>query len=78
MIWTLLGSSVGCWLLAEYAHYLAERTRNEAQYTWSTPRRKALFSNAAKIDTAGRLAVGLLAVNLLWALVELFKLVGVL
>ena len=78
MIWTLLGSSVSCWLLAEYAHWLAERTRNEAQYTWSTPRRKALFRNAAKIDTAGRLAVGLLAVNLLWALVELFKLVGVL
>lgn len=78
MIWTLLGSSVGCWLLAEYAHWLAESTRNEAQYTWSTPRRKALYRSADRMNTAGRVAVGLLAVNLLWALVELFKLGGVL
>lgn len=78
MIWTLLGSSVGCWLLAEYAHMLASRTRNEAEYTWSAPRRKALYRSADKMNTAGRVAVGLLAVNLLWALVELFKLGGVL
>ena len=78
MIWTLLGSSVGCWLIAEYAHRLAERTRNEADYTWSAPRRKALYRSAAKMNTAGRVAVGLLAVNLLWALFELFKLGGVL
>ena len=78
MIWSLLGSSVGCWLLAEYAHWLAERTRNEAEYTWSAPRRKALYRSADKMNTAGRVAVGLLFVNLLWALVELFKLGGVL
>ena len=78
MIWTLLGSSVGCWLISEYAHHLAERTRNEADYTWSAPRRKALYRSAAKMNTAGRVAVGLLAVNLLWALVELFKIGGVL
>lgn len=78
MIWTLLGSSVGCWMIAEYAHRLAERTRNEADYTWSTPRRKALYRSAAKMNTAGRVAVGLLCVNLLWALVELFKIGGVL
>ena len=78
MIWTLLGSSVGCWLIAEYAHHLAERTRNEADYTWSAPRRKALYRSAAKMNTAGRVAVCLLFVNLLWALVELFKIGGVL
>lgn len=78
MIWTLLGSSVGCWLIAEYAHHLAERTRNEADFTWSAPRRKALYRSAAKMNTAGRVAVGLLAVNLLWALVELSKIGGVL
>lgn len=78
MIWTLLGSSVGCWLIAEYAHHLAERTRKEADYTWSAPRRNALYRSANKMNTAGRLAVGLLAVNLLWALFELFKLGGVL
>ena len=78
MIWSLLGSSVGCWLIAEYAHHLAERTRNEADYTWSAPRRKALYRAAAKMNTAGRVAVGLLAANLLWALFELFKLGGVL
>lgn len=78
MIWTLLGSSVGCWLIAEYAHHLAARTRNEADFTWSAPRRKALYRSAEKMDTAGRVAVGLLAVNLLWALFELFKLGGVL
>lgn len=78
MIWTLLGSSVGCWLIAEYAHHLAARTRNEADYTWSAPRRKALYHYANRMNTAGRVAVGLLAVNLLWALFELFKLGGVL
>lgn len=78
MIWTLLGSSVGCWLIAEYAHHLAERTRNEADFTWSAPRRKALYRSAEKMNTAGRVAIGLLCVNLLWALAELFKIGGVL
>lgn len=78
MIWTLLGSSVGCWLIAEYAHWLGERTRNEADYTWSASRRKALYRSADKMNTAGRVAIGLLAVNLLWALFELFKIGGVL
>ena len=76
MLWILLGSSVGCWLLAEYAHWLASRTRNEAEYTWSAPRRKELYRAADKMSRAGRVTVGLLAVNLLWALVELFKLGG--
>lgn len=78
MIWTLLGSSVACWLLAEYAHWLASRTRNEADYTWSAPRRKTLYKAADKFELAGRVIVGLMGVNLLFALVELFKLGGVL
>lgn len=78
MIWTLLGSSVGCWLIAEYAHRLAERTRNEADYTWSAPRRKALYRMADKAETAGRFCVGMMGLNLVLALNYLLKAGGVL
>ena len=78
MIWTLLATAVASWLMAEYAHGFARRTRNEADYTWSAPRRKALYRLADKAETAGRCCVGLMGLDVVLALYYLFEGSGVL
>lgn len=64
MIWVFLVSAVAAWLTAEYAHGLARRTRNEADYEWSAVRRKALYQLADRIDKAQKLAVLVLGIDL--------------